>query len=121
MVGWKIHNGGFDARTGKLVASNVYSGKATLMTRFGDLMYEAKVKVMSGSGNAGIVFRTSNMRGGPDGYYGYYAGIDAGGGGKLRLGRADGDWKGLKSVAMSIRQGRIYRIRVCAEVDNLQV
>lgn len=75
----------------------------------------------SGGGNVGVIFRASDLRGGPDGYNGYFAGLDSGGGGKVLLGRANGGWRGLHHMIMSVRQGQIYRVKVRAVGDSIQV
>lgn len=121
MVNWKIHDGGFDARTGQLLASKADSGKATLGADFADFVYDVDMSVSEkdNGGNAGVIFRASRLGKGPDAYNGYYAGLDPNG--SVQLGRADGGWKWLGSNNMSIRTGQTYAVRIRASGDRIQV
>lgn len=55
-----------------------------------DFVYEADITLGTGSGNAGLIFRTTRETSGADNYYGYYFGITASGG--FEIGRASNGW-----------------------------
>lgn len=86
-----------------------------------DLIYEADVSIDSsaGNGNGGFIFRVSNAKAGPDSYNGYYAGI---GNGVVVLGRADGNWNGLKTVqAADIKAGKKHPLVIRTSGDSISV
>lgn len=87
-----------------------------------DFTYEADV-TLNTHGNAGLIFRASNISFGTNSYSGYYAGIDSNG--ELVLGKMWWDgvqkWTPLKSANLGIQIGKSYRLKVVALEDNIQV
>ncbi|KAM0519027.1 hypothetical protein ACHAPE_004019 [Trichoderma viride] len=72
MVGWTIVDGGFDGRSGVMTVPKANTAKAILNTSFKDFTVDVDVTLSSTDGNAGIIFRASNVRVGTDSYSGYY-------------------------------------------------
>ncbi|KAJ6438064.1 G protein alpha subunit [Purpureocillium lavendulum] len=120
MIGWTKYDGSFDARSKQLIASDAFSGKATLDSTFADFIFEGDITLSkTGIGNAGFIFRASNIGTGPDAYNGYYTGIDTGG--VLTLGRANGAWKELARFKLDIRAGQKYHVKIQAIGDVIKV
>lgn len=120
MVGWAIVDGGFDAASGELVVSHARSGKAVLSTTFQDFVMEADIVLPNANGgNAGFIFRASELGSGPDIYHGYYAGLTTLG--EVMFGRADGGWRQLKGVSMKVTAGNRYHMKISAVGDLIEV
>ncbi len=120
MIGWTKYDGSFDARSKQLIASDAFSGKATLDSTFADFIFEGDITLSkAGIGNAGFIFRASNVGNGPDAYNGYYTGIETGG--ILTLGRANGSWKELARFKLDIRAGQKYHMKIQAAGDVIKV
>jgi hypothetical protein len=102
---------------GKLVLGADPDVKAAIIGGAGWKNYvaEATINVKSGtSNNAGIMFRTTGITGGPDGYHGYYFGIGKGG---VTVGYADGGWHEIKVISHSFQAGTDYRLKAVVS-DN---
>lgn len=122
MVGWKIADGTFNAGDRVLDATSTHSGKAVLDTHFIDFVMEADMIVPKDtSGNAGILFRASDVSQGPDSYRGYYVGLGTSRGGFLTLGRANYNWSELKNVPVSIQAGQVNRVMLKAVGDLISI
>lgn len=121
LVNWQIYDGGFDARTGEMVAGDVASGKIAYQATFENFVLEADVSITRGgdNSNAGFLVRATGIGSGPDAYHGYYVGIDASN--KIVLGRADGGWQLLSQNNIGIRVHQTYRIKVRAVDHSLIV
>ncbi|KAH8891380.1 putative glycosyl hydrolase [Thozetella sp. PMI_491] len=119
MIAWKTYGGSFGVSNGQLRTGSSLGGKALLDTNFTDLVYDADVTINSGSGDAGVVFRTTNPSTGTDSYNGYYAGIKTDG--KVVLGAANGGWRQLAIADMAITTGTQYHLRVQAVGSQIQV
>lgn len=120
MVGWTIYDGGFDARTHQLVASETFSGKTTLDTIFQDFTLEADITLPTNTdGNAGFMFRVSGVSNGPDAYHGYYVGF--GTNNAITLGRADGSWHEITHSNVQIRNSQPYRLKVSVVSSTISV
>jgi lysophospholipase L1-like esterase len=95
--GWLTYGGAWSASSGKLTVAPDLGGKALASgPQFSNFTYDADVAPGT-TGNAGLVFRVSRPSIGPDAYQGYYAGINAN---TVALGRANGTWTLLSSVAI---------------------
>lgn len=119
LVNWQIYDGGFDARTHEMVASDVTSGKIAYQATFEDFILDIAITHGGDNRNAGFLFRAAGLGNGPDAYHGYYVGIDASS--KVVLGRADGDWKHLGQNNVGIRANQKYRLRVRAVGHSIDV
>ncbi|OAQ60418.1 hypothetical protein VFPPC_14070 [Pochonia chlamydosporia 170] len=101
------------------MASNVESGKATLNTIFGDFTMDVDVQINGATGgNAGVIFRASNLQVSVNNYQGYYVGILPG---LLMLRKADFGWTLLQSAAADISADNMHHIRILAFKDSLVV
>ncbi|KAK5996065.1 hypothetical protein PT974_04492 [Cladobotryum mycophilum] len=118
MVGWAIADGGFDGRNGVMTVPKVHSAKAVLSTAFKNFAFDVDIKLTSSDGNAGVIFRASNLHDGADSYQGYYVGIQRG---QVTLGRAQNNWTELRNAKMDIQANRAYHMRVIASGNTLTV
>ena len=77
-TGWKPFGGEWAVRNGAYAAGAAADAKAVLAGRekLADFTYEATVTVQPG-GNAGLMFRATDLRPALDGYKGYYVGLSA--------------------------------------------
>lgn len=113
MNGWVVYDGSFAAGSGKLVVDDSQSGKAVYDASFDDFILEADVSLSkNGDGNAGLIFRATQLGKGPDAYQGYYVGISTGG--TVVLGRGDGSWTSLSFANVAISANQMYHIKVQA-------
>lgn len=126
--GWMIYGGGWYAKNGVLhTTSNagsvgdMISGPKAIVpaTNFQDLSFSAKVK-LNEVGNAGLIFRSSEVAIGPNAYKGYYAGISAETN-QVILGKSDQAWTELKAVPMQVSTDRSHLIRVAAKGNKIRV
>jgi hypothetical protein len=69
-------------------------------------------------GNAGVIFRASNLQVGANSYQAYYVGIVPG---SVMLGKADFGWTLLQSVAVEISANNMHHIRILAFKHSLVV
>ncbi|WP_329385217.1 family 43 glycosylhydrolase [Streptomyces sp. NBC_01716] len=118
-LGWKTYGGSWSADGGRYRAESSPGGKALLDTNFADFTYDADVKVTSGRGDAGLVFRATRPSAGVDSYTGYYAGISQNG--KVVLGRANDSWTQLGSAQLSRPAGPSHHIRISAVGSAIKV
>ncbi|KAL6797935.1 hypothetical protein J3E68DRAFT_448914 [Trichoderma sp. SZMC 28012] len=118
MVGWTIVDGGFDGRNGVMTVPKVHTAKTVLSTAFKDFTFDVDVTLTSGDGNAGIIFRASDVHDGADSYRGYYVGIQRT---QVTLGRAQNNWTELKNAKMDIQPNKAHHIRVVASGNTLIV
>ncbi|GHJ48077.1 hypothetical protein Cs7R123_54190 [Catellatospora sp. TT07R-123] len=118
-LGWKTYGGTWSVSGGRYAAGSSLGGKALLDTNFGDFTYDADVTVTSGSGDAGLLFRTSGAAVGTDSYNGYYAGISPAG--RVVLGRAANNWTQLATTALTVAVGTSYHLRVTAVGTSIKV
>ncbi|MBC8135527.1 MAG: glycoside hydrolase family 127 protein [Fibrella sp.] len=112
--GWLVNKGTFgpspDATSSKAVATK---------TRFRDFTYDADVTV-SGTGDAGLIFRVTKASIGADDYNGYYVGLSATAG-QVTIGKADGKWTPLKMTTLPIAANRPHHVRIEARGALLRV
>jgi hypothetical protein len=118
-VGWRTYGGAWSVADGEYRAATSSGGKALLDTDFADLVYDADVTVTSATGDAGVVFRATQLAVGTDAYRGYYAGIAADG--RVLLGNADNSWTQLASARMPVTPGTRYHLRVTAVGPSIAV
>ncbi|MFE3206710.1 family 43 glycosylhydrolase [Streptomyces niveus] len=119
-LGWRTYGGSWSAGSGSYRAKSSPGGKALLDTNFADFTYDADVRVTSGRGDAGLIFRAARPAVGVDSYAGYYAGI--GPTGKVVLGRADdGAWTPLNSAQLPLPTRRDHHLRISAVGSAIKV
>ena len=114
-AGWTEYGGTWRAANGVYGAGGSGGESKAVLDGFeaADVLVEADVRLTSGSGNGGVIFRVSDPQLGRDAFHGYYAG--AGSGSTVVLGRMDGgSWQELGSAALVYEEGRWYRLRVVA-------
>lgn len=126
--GWMVYGGGWYAKDGVLhTTSNagsvgdMISGPKAIVpaTNFRDLSFAAKV-TLNEVGNAGLIFRVSDVSIGPNAYKGYYAGISAEKN-QVILGKSDQEWSELKAAPMQISSNTPHTIRVAAKGNRILV
>ena len=76
-----------------------------------DYTVEAKIQLTQYKefNNAGIIFRTTNAKSGPDAYNGYYFGITQS---KAMVGYADGGWHSIRDIECGLSYGKEYTLKV---------
>jgi hypothetical protein len=125
---WVTYGGSWYIRDGALhTAAEAHSGSGGVVgakavmpyTNFADFVYDAKVTV-SEAGDAGLLFRASEVFPGVDSYRGYYAGVSAEKN-ELVLGKADHRWIPLKSVPLTVKAGEAMPLRIEAEGPVIRV
>jgi hypothetical protein len=90
---------------------------------FDDFTFNADVRTSTTTGNAGVVFRSSNNDYGVDNYRGYYVGFD---GTQLILGRADNSsgpesWTQLESSPVNGTANVFHHLKIIAHSARIQV
>jgi hypothetical protein len=117
---WTTYGGAWNVVNGQYtVGANPGAKSMANGTAFSDFTYDADVSV-GPAGNAGVLFRVTAPAVGADAYDGYYAGINAGTG-NIEVGRANGGWTPLSTVAAGITANATVHLRVLAQGQHLQV
>ena len=120
-TGWARYGGNFSFSDGRYLLNNSgTNGKAMGGDAFWtDGALEADVQINS-SGNAGLMFRTTNPDyTGPDDALGYYVGLDTGG--SVLLGRMSNSWTMLTNKSMTVTMNTWYHLKVIMEGGLLSV
>lgn len=124
LAGWRTYNGNWSASGGILTVSSGDGNRATIEDHwFDDLTYEADVRISSGTGNAGLVFRNANNDYGVDNYRGYYVGF---GTSELILGHADNSrgfqsWTPIVTTPINAATNTFHHLKVVAHSGRIQV
>jgi hypothetical protein len=118
-LGWKTYGGAWSVSGGQYRTTASYGGKSLLDDNHVNATYDLDVTVASGIGDAGLVFRASNVGTGTDAYRGYYAGITPAG--RVILGRANNNWMLLGSAPLPVAAGQQYHLRVVADGSSIKV
>ncbi|OLT46146.1 family 43 glycosylhydrolase [Cellulosimicrobium sp. CUA-896] len=122
-LGWTAHGGTWTATDGEYVVGSVREGKSVQDTNFADLDYRVSVTptaVAATGGDAGVIFRASQVAAGQDAYRGYYAGLRPSG--QVVLGKVDdGGWSTLATAPADVALGERHALRVVAVGPNLRV
>jgi hypothetical protein len=114
---WLIYRGGY-LRDQQLHL--VKGAKAVVSAlRMADLRFDATIEVGE-TGDAGVIFRVSELSIGFDHYKGYYVGIDAAAQAVL-IGKTDNRWIQIARQSAPISAGKPYHIRISARERQLQV
>ncbi|KAI1381991.1 carbohydrate-binding module family 66 protein [Hypoxylon crocopeplum] len=120
MFDWKTYDGDWSVVDQRLNIASTAGARAMLDTNFTDLVFDATVAVMEGSGDVGLVFRATNLSTGVDEFTGYYAGISPTG--TVTLGTANtGIWTSLSETTMEVSSTTEYQIRVTAIGNEISV
>lgn len=119
---WRPFGGTWSAQTGRYATTSGSGFKSVTDHKyFTDFMYQARIILPGGAGNAGLVFRVGHCDTGTDAYRGYYAGINSGDG-QVTFGRADnGVWTLLGKEAHAIDAGTEYLLRVAAKGAEFKI
>jgi len=120
-AGWAHYGGNFSSSDGRYLLSNSgTNGKAMAGDAFwSDGTLDADVQITS-SGNAGLMFRTTNPDyAGPDDALGYYVGLDTVG--SVLLGRMSNSWTMLTNRPMTVMTSTWYHLRVTMQGGLLSV
>ncbi|AQQ10396.1 Extracellular exo-alpha-(1-_5)-L-arabinofuranosidase precursor [Sedimentisphaera cyanobacteriorum] len=104
------------------IANNYRSGEKAVMRDmlWDDFVYYAKVKVVKGGRDAGLIFRVNHPAVGYDAMKGYFAGIIPQNNMAI-LGRMDGkNWQELARKKISLKQGENYHLKVMAKGEDIK-
>ena len=119
--GWTRHGGAFATAGGVYTLSNASgSGKSAWLTPSSDFTLECDVRIAAGGGDAGVIFRASNIGVGYDSMNGYYAGLNESGD-SLVLGRMNGAWTQLAAVPLAVAANVWHRLKVVAVGGDIRV
>ncbi|HEY0685452.1 MAG TPA: family 16 glycoside hydrolase [Steroidobacter sp.] len=120
-TGWTRYGGGVSFAGGVYNLNNASgTGKSSWVTPASNFTAEADVRIASGGGDAGLIFRATSLGAGADAMNGYYAGINESGD-TLILGRMNGAWTQLASAPLSIAANTWYRLKVVAMGSDIRV
>ncbi|OAA67645.1 LysM domain-containing protein [Cordyceps fumosorosea ARSEF 2679] len=120
MAGWTLYGDAYSVSDGNLVARSSNGDKAILSTPWTNFDASMDVKLDGETGDAGFIFRGSNMGTGADAYDGYYAGISAAG--WLILGRVvNGVWSQLGWSNTDVPRNAWQKLRVRANRDKIEI
>ena len=84
-------------------------------TGWSDMVYSVNVKLGTGTGNAGMLFRSSREGSGADNYYGYYFGISDTG---YEIGKSSNAWKQLKLAEYDLDVSIAHELKVVAYKES---
>lgn len=118
-IGWTTYGGGWSVVDGQFKAETSDGGKALLNTNFTDVIYDADITIVSGDGDAGLLFRTVSPSIGSNAFEGYYAGISTTG--SVTLGKANGSWTEIGAAKHDISANKQYHVRVTAVGREISV
>ncbi|KAI2462876.1 carbohydrate-binding module family 66 protein [Annulohypoxylon bovei var. microspora] len=120
MFDWKTYGGDWSVINQRLNVADSTEAKATLDTDFTDLVFDATVTITEGTGDAGLIFRATDLSAGTNGFRGYYVGISKAG--TIVLGKATaGIWTPLKEAETLVSYGTEYPVRVTAVGKDINV
>jgi len=112
---WTTYDGAWNVSGNSALNVNSGSGYKAIAknTEFTGVSYEADVKITSGTGDAGMLFRVTSATVGGDNVVGYYAGINEGRDAVI-LGRMNNNWTELTSTKKVIDANTTYHMKVVA-------
>ena len=120
--GWVEYGGSWMVKDKELKSVNVVGQQGSKAiessTQFSDFIYNVKLKVNE-SGDAGVMFRASDVSLGADEFKGYYVGISAESK-QIILGKSDGRWHLIKSVSEDIEKDKWYHLKVEATGSQIK-
>ena len=124
--GWTSYGGTWSVDSGEYLQGDgsAYGPKSVADgTGFADFIFEADVKVLSGShssGNAGVIFRVTEPSTGADAYKGYYAGLRPGND-RIEVGRVNNGWTLLAEPSVSLDYDTVYRLKIDAQGGTFKI
>lgn len=86
-----------------------------------DCSIEGDIILSGGGGDAGFIFRSSDVTPGADNVRGYYAGISTDNGGFVTLGLMNKNWKELKRERIELRADEKYRFKITMKAAEITV
>ncbi|KAI1806417.1 glycoside hydrolase family 43 protein [Daldinia bambusicola] len=120
MYGWKTYEGRWAVVRERLAVRETAEAKAMLDTDFADLVFEATASIGYGLGDAGLVFRATDLSASSDGYKGYYAAVTSAS--RVILERVDGGKRTtLGEVDNMVTLNEENTIRVTATGGDIKV
>ena len=119
--GWTRHGGTFSTAGGVYRLSNVDSyGKSSWITPPDDVTIDLDVRFEEGDGDAGAIFRATDLGDGSDEMNGYYGAVNVSGDIAF-FGRMDGGYTALGSAPVSIDPETWYHLKVIAIGSELRL
>lgn len=116
--GWTQYGGTWSASGGVYDIAGGATGKSLIGdAALGDYTIEADVRGVDAP-NTGLVFRATNAGSGADAMNGYFAGL---GGGSVFLGRENGSYTPLASIAMTTTIGTWYHMKIVTSGSSIKV
>lgn len=120
MIGWTLYADDWSAMNQRLTTNSAEGGAAMLDTNFTDLVFDTTVAVVEGSGDAGLMFRATNLSDELNKLNEYYAKISPTG--SVMLDKFE---NGVQSIIVSatldIVIGREYHLRVTAKIYEIDI
>lgn len=115
---WKIENGNCSS-----IAEGYPNGVGQKLLRenFTVTDFELSTKiVLKSGGDAGVIFRASDVNDNGDGYRGYYAGVSSD---SLILGRSNQGWDADFEIkqTVSVEQNEVYLLKIYAEGSKIEI
>ncbi|ANY69352.1 hypothetical protein BBD42_24865 [Paenibacillus sp. BIHB 4019] len=118
--GWAAYGGTWGIGSGAYTVSAGSGHKSVFSTSsFGNVVYEGDVRMTTGSGDAGLLFRVSDPGFGANSLKGYYAAINTNG--SVVLGKFDNNWTYITGASMTVNTGTTYRLKVIADGARIRV
>jgi len=119
--GWTRYGGSFSIAGGVYQLANVDTvGKSSWITPADDLTVELDVRFDQGDGDAGAIFRATQLGNGIDQMNGYYAAVNVSGDVAF-IGRMDGSYTRLGSETVTINRGSWYHLKIVASGSQLRL
>lgn len=120
MFDWTTYGGNWSVVDQRLNVAISDTATAVLDTNFTDLVFDATVAITDGNGDAGLVFRATDLSTGADGFRGYYVGFSPAG--TVNVLKADaGTWTSLSEASVGVSSGTEYQVRVTAVGSQINV
>lgn len=121
---WNLVDGSWKLQSGAITVNKGDGYKVLAQdAEFQDMTLESDIKLPSdtGTGDAGLLFKTQSATPGADNVQGYYAGLS--GDGKVTLGRMNNNWTPLKQVKVfdTIDSNRYYHMKVVTYQNDIKV
>ncbi len=120
MLDWTTYGGEWSVEDRRLTVKNTGGGMAMLDTNFSDLVFDATVATVDGTGHPGLLFRVTELSATTHKYKGYKAAISPTG--VITLGKADlGTFTDLAQTKMDMVVGEEYHVRVVATGCDIMI